>query len=102
MGRAREKPKAKKKMRNLLAKKIEVVRKKLNCDYGSCGQQFVFEITAEKLAIVKHNAQYRYQGKCKQCGKILKLSASGMHALKVGFGEYKLIVHETKYNDLFE
>jgi hypothetical protein len=84
------------------SKAIDAIRKKLNCDYGLCGEHFVFDITAEKLAIAKQNARYRYQGKCTRCGTVLKLSATGMASLSAGFGKYKLIVHETKYGDLFE
>jgi hypothetical protein len=82
--------------------KIEAIKKKLNCSQSNCGEHFAFEITAEKLAIAKQNSRFRYQGKCARCGTVLKLSASGMAALSVGFGKYKLIVHETKYDDLFE
>jgi hypothetical protein len=89
-------------MNSLLAKRIGNIRKQLNCDYDLCGENFVFEITAEKLEIAKQNARFRYQGKCARCGTVLKLSASGMAALSAGFGKYKLIVHETKYGDLFE
>ena len=84
------------------SKAIDAIRKKLNCNYGLCGEHFVFEITAEKLAIAKQNSRHRYQGKCSRCGTVLKLSANGMAALSTGFGKYKLIVHETKYDDLFE
>jgi len=84
------------------AKKINAIRKKLNCDYGLCGESFVFEITAEKLAIAKKNSRFRYQGKCTRCGTVLKLTASGLASLSAGFGKYQLIVHETKYSDLFE
>jgi hypothetical protein len=82
--------------------KIEAIKKKLNCSQSNCGEHFAFEITAEKLAIAKKKARYMYQGKCTRCGTVIKLSTNGLAALSIGFGKYQFIVHETKYNDLFE
>lgn len=89
-------------MNRTIEKRIEVLRKKLDCPLENCGEQFVFEITEHAMEIAKHNERHRYQGKCKRCGKILKLTSNGIGALHAGFGQPEFNVIETKFDKLFK
>ncbi len=89
-------------MNRTIEKRIEVLRKKLNCPLENCGEQFVFEITEHAMEIAKHNERHRYQGKCKRCGKILRLTSNGISALSIGFGEAEFKVVDTMFENLFD
>ncbi len=89
-------------MNRTIEKRVEAIRKELNCRFEKCGTQFVFEITEHALEKAKRNERHRYQGKCKRCGKILKLTSNGIGALGAGFGHPEFKVIETTFDELFE
>jgi hypothetical protein len=89
-------------MNRIIERRIEKIKKQLNCSMDKCGTQFKFEIDEEKYKNVKNDMRFRYLGKCKRCQKILKLSTNSIQALNIGFGVSEFKVTKNKFNDLFE
>jgi hypothetical protein len=89
-------------MNKIIERRIESVRKRLNCKMDKCGTQFVFEIDEGKYVTIKNDMRYRYLGKCKRCHKIIKLSKNSIQALCIGFGTCEFKVTKNSFNTLFE
>jgi hypothetical protein len=89
-------------MNKIHQKRIDAIKKKLNCELENCGSHFIFEATEATISKAIKDGRKRLIGKCSRCQKVLKLTDAGIWALGVGHGKPTIKVIKSNYENLFE
>jgi transcription elongation factor Elf1 len=86
---------------NKTQERIRRFQKRMNCSLHDCGQTVTLSATKDYLESVEEEKQV-FHAKCSKCGSAFKIKKRELDFFGRYFGEPKLEVKSTTFDDLFE
>ncbi|MDP1519350.1 hypothetical protein Q8A57_00020 [Porticoccus litoralis] len=83
------------------SKKLETIKKKLNCDLVDCRECLQFEVLDAELKHLEKE-KVRYRGKCTKCNSSVVLNNKQIELLEKAIGKIHIAERKLNFDSLFD